>query len=44
VSEKQRRLFGAVASGKSTKVSGLSKAEAVRHLKEAKGKKLPRSK
>ena len=41
VSEKQRKLFGAVASGTATKASGLSKAEAVRHLKESKGKNLP---
>jgi hypothetical protein len=39
-SRKQQRLFGAVASG-SKKLSGLSKAEAVRHLKESKGKDLP---
>lgn len=41
VSEKQRKLFGAVASGKKTKASGLSKLEAVRHLRESEGKKLP---
>lgn len=41
VSEQQRKLFGAVASGRATKASGLSKAEAVRHLKESKGKNLP---
>lgn len=41
VSEKQRKLFGAVAGGASTKAIGLSKAEAKRHLKEVKGKKLP---
>ena len=41
VSEKQRALFGAVASGQSTKVSGSSQAEAKRHLKEAEGKNLP---
>ncbi len=41
VSEQQRKLFGAVASGKATKASGLSRAEAVRHLKESKGKDLP---
>ncbi len=41
VSEKQRKLFGAVASGKSTKATGLSRAETVRHLEEAKGKDLP---
>ena len=42
VSEKQRRLFGAVAGGKKTKAPSLSRAEAKRHLKEAKGKKLPK--
>lgn len=41
VSEKQRRLFGAVAGGAKTKAGGLSKAEAKRHLKEVKGKRLP---
>lgn len=41
VSEAQRKLFGAVASGRATKASGLSKAEAIRHLKESKGKDLP---
>ncbi len=41
VSEQQRKLFGAVASGRATKASGLSKAEAIRHLKESKGKSLP---
>jgi len=41
VSEKQRRLFGAVASGY-VKLPDLSKAEARRHLKEVKGKKLPK--
>jgi len=41
VSEAQRRLFGAVLSGTSTKATGLSKAEAKRHLKESKGKNLP---
>jgi hypothetical protein len=40
VSEAQRRLFGAVASGKKTKATGLSRTEAVRHLKEVKGKEL----
>lgn len=40
VSEAQRRLFGAVASG-STELPGLSKAEARRHLKESRGKDLP---
>ena len=41
VSEAQRRLFGAVASGQKTKATSLSKAEAKRHLKEVKGKELP---
>ena len=41
VSKKQKRLFGAVAGGKKTKASGLSQAEAKRHLKESAGKKLP---
>lgn len=41
VSEAQRRLFGAVASGKVTKAPGLSKVEAREHLTEAKGKDLP---
>lgn len=43
-SEAQRRLFGAVLSGTATKAKGLSKAEARRHLKEAKGKDLPKKK
>ncbi len=41
VSEKQKRLFGAVAGGKKTKAAGLSQAEAKEHLKESAGKKLP---
>ncbi|KAF0137608.1 MAG: hypothetical protein FD153_1639 [Rhodospirillaceae bacterium] len=41
VSAAQRRLFGAVAGGKKTKATGLTPAEAKRHLKEAAGKKLP---
>ena len=44
VSEAQRKLFGAVAGGKKTKAKGLSKTEAKRHLKEVKGKKLPKRK
>ena len=44
VSKAQRRLFGAVASGKKTKAKGLSKAEARRHLHEVKGRKLPERK
>lgn len=41
VSQAQRGLFGAVRAGKKTKATGLSKAEAGRHLRESKGKKLP---
>lgn len=41
VSRQQQKLFGAVASG-NAKVSGLSKEEAEEHLKESKGKKLPK--
>ena len=41
VSRAQQKLFGAVASGKSTKATGLTKAKAVEHLKESKGKNLP---
>jgi len=41
VSERQRKLFGAVASGQATKATGLSRTEARRHLKEVKGNKLP---
>ena len=41
VSERQRRLFGAAASGQAYAAPSLSKAEAMRHLKEAKGKSLP---
>lgn len=44
VSQAQRGLFGAVAAGKKTKATGLSKTEAKRHLKESKGKKLPKRK
>ena len=40
-SKAQQRLFGAVAGGKKTKATGLSKKEAKRHLRESKGKKLP---
>lgn len=39
-SEKQRRFFGAVASGANTD-SGMSKEDALAHLKDSKGKKLP---
>ena len=41
-SEKQRRFFGAVVSGKA-KAPGLSKKEARSHLKESKGKDLPKT-
>lgn len=41
VSRAQQRLFGAVRGGQATKATGLSKAEAGRHLRESKGKKLP---
>jgi len=44
VSKAQKRLFGAVAGGKRTKASGLSRKEAKRHLKESKGKRLPERK
>lgn len=44
VSKTQQRLFGAVRGGKKTKATGLSKAEAGRHLTESKGKKLPEKK
>jgi len=44
VSKAQQRLFGAVRGGKKTKATGLSKAEAGRHLRESKGKKLPERK
>jgi hypothetical protein len=44
VSKAQKRLFGAVAGGKKTKATGLSKAKAKEHLKEAAGKKLPERK
>jgi len=40
-SKAQQRLFGAVRGGKKTKATGLSKAEAGRHLRESKDKKLP---
>lgn len=41
VSKAQRGLFGARAGGKKTKATGLSVAEAKRHMKEVAGKKLP---
>jgi hypothetical protein len=40
VSKKQQRFFGGVASGL-INAPGLSKKEALKHLKESKGKKLP---
>ncbi len=42
VSRQQQKLFGAVAGGAKTKATGLSKAEAVRHLTESKGRNLPK--
>lgn len=42
VSKAQQGLFGAVAGGKKTKATGLSRAEAKRHMKESAGKKLPK--
>ena len=44
VSKAQARLFGAVAGGKSTKATGLTKEEAKGKLKGAKVKKLPEKK
>ena len=41
-SKVQQRLFGAVRGGKKTKATGLTKVEAGRHLRESKGKKLPK--
>lgn len=41
VSKKQAALFGAVAAGKSTKASGLSKKAAKKKLKGVKLKGLP---
>jgi len=41
VSQSQRRLFEAVASG-SVRLPGLSIEEAKRHLREVRGKKLPK--
>lgn len=41
VSKAQRGLFGAKAGGKKTKAKSLSGAEAKRHMREVKGKKLP---
>jgi hypothetical protein len=42
VSRQQQKFFGAIASGSAT-APGLSKAEARRHLKESKGKRLPKT-
>lgn len=42
-SKKQAALFGAVAAGKRTKASGLSRAEARTRLRDVSVKKLPRS-
>ena len=41
VSEAQRRLFYAAASGKATKAKSLSKKEAKEHIEEVEHKKLP---
>lgn len=41
VSRAQQKLFGAVASGKKTKATGLSVKKAKEHLEESKGKNLP---
>lgn len=41
VSRQQQKLFAVAAAGKKTKATGLSVAEAKRHLKESKGKDLP---
>lgn len=41
-SKAQQRLFGAVAGGKATKAKGLSVTKAKEHLRESKGKKLPK--
>jgi hypothetical protein len=40
-SKKQARLFGAVAAGKSTKATGMSRAEARERLRGVKTKDLP---
>ena len=42
-SKKQAALFGAVAAGKKTKASGLSRAEAKTRLRGVNVKKLPKS-
>ena len=41
VSRAQQKLFGAVASGKKTKATGLSVKKAKEHLTESRGKNLP---
>ena len=43
-SKAQARLFGAVAGGKRTKASGLSRAEAKERLRGVKVSKLPKRK
>ena len=43
-SKKQARLFGAVAAGKATKASGMTKAEAKERLRGVKVSKLPKKK
>ena len=43
-SKAQARLFGAVAGGKSTKASGLSRGEAKERLRGVKVSKLPKKK
>jgi hypothetical protein len=40
-SKAQARLFGAIAAGKSTKATGMSRASARRHVKGVKIKSLP---
>lgn len=40
-SKAQAGLFGAIAGGKSTKATGMSKASAKRHIKGVKVKDLP---
>jgi hypothetical protein len=40
-SKAQARLFGAIAGGRSTKATGMSKASARRHVKGVKVKNLP---
>jgi hypothetical protein len=41
-SKAQAGLFGAIAAGKSTKATGMSKAAAKRHVKGVKVKSLPK--